>query len=277
MQNGVFQFDHVVIAGVSLEETMNRYVGRGFFVHPGGFETVLPADEAHMRFPNRTGIQFIRVHTGRRYKWKRKRSYRQFRKSANSDGSVCYTTRTYRYFDRGPQGYKGYAFFAPATEEVRAHLSDCGYLCAGTTRYHHLDGTSVSFETYVDAASLALPVVYLGEQPQGEQQANASTGVFRVEIGAQRPSEIVQKIETLTGESLLDARSADVPRPTVRVGDVNLEISSVDTGLEEGVLETGLRAGFPGHNVLYDPDRNDSAAVHVSYRPGSAEESESAL
>lgn len=266
MESGTFRLDHISIGCSSLAATLERYAQRGFLAYSGGFTGLPNARLAHIRFGNGTGVQFIEMRFSRRYRWKRNRLYKRFARHGAGNGSLVNAVRTFHAFDRGASGYKGYVLTAPDTEDVSDHLRDCGYLFAGVTDYIDPTGISIAYNTYVCAESPGEPIVYTGSPPEGDIQPNACTGLFRVEIGARDPAEVVKRIARLTGSSVLEGVSADVPRPTLRIGEVNLEIRSVDTSLEEGVVEAGLQAGFPGHNVLYAPEANDDAALHVSYR-----------
>ncbi|TVQ22962.1 MAG: VOC family protein [Spirochaetaceae bacterium] len=266
MNTDLFQLDHVQIGSETLHETIERYEKRGFRVESGGFADATGASVAQIRFENGTGIQFVEMHDNWRYTRKRKRAYRQYGRKRTAEGSLLSAVRAYRYFDRGPAGYKGYALLATDTGETHERLRANGYRDAGRTNYYSRDGSPVSCRTFVDPASLAMPVVYVDALPPGQSHANAAAGLFRLEIGAREPAESVRRLMELTGNEILDPSSSGVPRPTIRIGVVNVEFSAVDTALEEGVLETGILAGFPGHNVLYAPETNDGAAVHMSYR-----------
>lgn len=266
METGTFRLDHISIACSSLEATVERYTQRGFLTYNGGFTGFPNTRFAHIRFGNGTGVQFIEMRFSRRYRWKRNRVYKRFARRGAESGSLVNAVRTFHAFDRGASGYKGYALTAPDNEEVHDHLSDCGYIFAGVTDYVGPTGVSITYNTFVSLESQGDPIVYTGSPPEGDIQPNACTGLFRVEIGAREPADAVRRIARLTGSSVLEGVSADVPRPTLRIGEVNLEIRSVDTGLEEGVVETGIQAGFRGHNVLYAPETNDDAVLHVSYR-----------
>ncbi len=266
MNTDLFQLDHVQIGSETLHDALQRYKRRGFRVESGGFSDATGASVAQIRFENGTGLQFVEMHDGWRYMQKRKRVYRQFGRKRIVEGGLLSAVRAYRYFDRGHAGYKGYALLASDTEEAHERLRTNGYRDAGFTDYYSGDGSTISCRTYVDPASLAMPIVYVATLPPGQGHANAAAGLFRLEIGSREPAESVRRLMELTGNEILDPSSSGVPRPTIRVGAVNIEFSAVDTALEEGVLETGILAGFPGHNVLYAPETNDGAAVHMSYR-----------
>lgn len=97
-----------------------------------------------------------------------------------------------------------------------------------------------------------------------QRQRNEVQGIFLVQIGVTDLEAAGVIYTALTG---IEGQYHSDPvgrRVTFPLESCRIELVPVDIPLEEGVREIGLRAGFQGHNVMYDTQRTFGLPMYIS-------------
>lgn len=288
----------------SIDEARERFEQLGFHVLPAGYELGTRSRTNMVAFPDGSALQFVERPSGLRARIRRRRViagrgtrnvHRRPRK-ALTDRAILQCERLYP----GPVDMVLRRQSPPP--EPQAARPETGDPASGRMQpTAEADGRSVDTTTSAMNQKIPPPSWYTTEsefrsadqekqriqlsipsQLRGtcplvrpsedeipiyeteREQGNEVQGIFRVQIGVTDLEASRLVYDALTGIEGQYHRDPVEERVTYSLDSCRIELVPVDIPLEEGVREVGLRAGFPGHNVMYDTDGTFGLPLHIS-------------
>ncbi len=261
----------------SVSAAADRFRELGFTVGEGGLDLGSGSRCAAIGFPDGSLLQFVERPAGvrarrRRRRWLSRRGARRARKR----GTPAILRRTVINCERMKPGLMDFAVRSPGGQvsdafgvltsrrRFRTPLTD-----EPNTRPGHKRAADTDLRIPIDRprtlpivrnASAALPV-----DDRLCDHRNEIQGIFRVEIGVCGIEETRSTYEKLTGVAPETYDNAIEERHVFRLRGFSIELVPVDTVLEEGVREIGLRAGFRGHYAVFDAHRCYGIEMHVRH------------
>ncbi len=277
MQGTQPKLDIVFALVDSVTAAADRFRELGFTVGEGGLDLGSGSRCATIGFSDGSLLQFVERPAGvrarrRRRRWLSRRGAGRARKR----GTPAILRRTVINCERMKPGLMDFAVRSPGGD-----VSDAFGVLACRRRFRvpfvHQPGKRPGRKQTTDT-DLRIPIDQPRSLPivRNESAAlpiddrlcdhrNEIQGIFRVEIGVCGIEETLSTYEKLTGVAPESYDNAIEERHVFRLCGFSIEIVPVDTALEEGVREIGLRAGFRGHYAVFDAHRCHGIEMHVRY------------
>ncbi len=261
----------------SVSAAADRFRELGFTVADGGLDIGSGSRCAAIGFADGSVLQFVERPRGlrarrRRRRWLSRRGARRARKR----GSPALLHRTVINCERMSPGLMDFAVRSPSDEgnDAFAALNCRRRFRSRVPR----ESNGKPGRKQVTDADLrvprdqprVLPIVRAASStfPLDDRlrdHRNEIQGIFRVEIGVCAIEETRSAYEKLTGVEPESFENAFEERHVFRLHGYSIEFLRVENALDEGVREIGLKAGFRGHNAVFDANRCHGIEMHIRY------------
>lgn len=265
---------HQRLIAVALVEDLDTAIARfselGFSVSEGGIDLQTGSRTALIPFADATAIQFVERPDSMKFRRRRRRFVRKGISARKAKSGIEHLR--YRAFISCERVQPGLIDVLFGGDSFLSRVRDRSQKRA--ISWHEAHTVPKRRAACDHPATIYVPSLALRTVPsvvdcpvfeKGVSHANGSGGIYFVEIAANEYDRSVEVFADLCGQG---GNAHDDPagrRHRFDFDELSVAFVPVDSSLEAGVREIGLRAGFPGHNVEFDHNRTCGIEMHIRY------------